>query len=202
MKSMTKIGVVFLLAAFAASVSYGEQARGVAGVDVVVKQNPSKRAMTDSRGNFAFDALPAGSYTLTFRSAKAKDTKTPTTTDKVTIATSYSIKIDGTKRSVNQSGLTSDSLLAGVDIRVEVGAGAKVRGQVAAGALKKMVWIPKEPGSNIPGHWAEAGTSAASASNSQTHTRDDMREMMSRGNPNMIDPKATGPTGATQTSGR
>lgn len=188
MKSMTKVGVVVLFAAFATSASYGgEQTRGVAGVDVVVKQNPGKRAVTDARGNFAFDALAPGSYVLSFRSRKAQDTKTATT-DKVTVATSYSIKIDGTKRSVNQSGLTSDKLLAGVDIRVEVAAGSKVRGQVAAGALKKMVWVPREPGSNIPGHWAEAGTVPHSASNATTHTRDDMREMMSRGNANMTDP--------------
>lgn len=188
MKSMTKIGVVFLVAAFAASASYGgEQARGVAGVDVVVKQNPSKRAVTDARGSFAFDALAPGSYILSFRSRKARDTKT-TTTDKVTVATSYSIKIDGTKRSVTKSGLTSDKLLAGVDVRVEVGAGAKIRGQVSAGAVKKMVWIPGETGSNIPGHWAEAGSAEARRFGSTTHTPQDMGEMMPRGNPNMLDP--------------
>jgi hypothetical protein len=204
MKSIT-LGVVFLFATFAASAIYGaEQTRGVAGVDVIVKQNPSKRATTDARGTFAFEGLAPGSYTLTFRSAKAQDSKAATTPDKVTIATSYSIKIDGTKRSVNQSGLTSDKLLAGVDIPVAVGAGAKVRGQVAAGALKKMVWIPKEPGSNIPGHWAEADSAEAKATRgvTVTHSREDMQNVMNRNNPNMMDPKATGPTGLPQISGR
>jgi hypothetical protein len=191
MKSITKVGVVFLFAVFAVAAGYGaEQTRGVAGVDVVVKQNPSKRAVTDARGNFAFDALAPGSYILSFRSRKAQDTKV-TTTDKVAVATSFSIKIDGTKRSVNQSGLTNDKMMSGVDIRVEVGPGAKIRGQVAAGAVKRMVWIPKEPGSNIPGRWVEAGSGPHSASNAQTYTRDDMREMMSRGNANMTDPMDT-----------
>lgn len=195
MKNMTR-AILCLLVACATSVSYGGQPpRGVAGVDVVVKQNPSKRAVTDARGNFAFDGLAPGSYTLSFRARKAANTKTATT-DKVTVATSYSIKIDGVKRSVTQSGLTSDKLLAGVDLRIDVGSGAKVRGQVAAGALKKMVWIPKEIGSNIPGYWAEEGSAAASKSNAQVQSQDDMPEAMNRANPNMTDPREAGP-GAT-----
>jgi len=196
MKPMTKVGVAFLFAALAASSSFGgAQARGVAGVDVVVKQNPSKRAVTDAGGNFAFDALAPGSYVMSFRARKAQDAKSANT-DKVTVATSYSIKVDGTKRSVNQTGLTNDKLLAGVDISVEVGAGAKVRGQVSAGGSKKMVWIPKETGSNLPGHWAEADSAEARRFGSTTHTAEDIREMMPRGNPNMIDPLSRrGPAG-------
>lgn len=160
MKSMTR-GIVFLLVACATSVSYGGQPpRGVAGVDVFVKQNPSKRTMTDARGNFAFDGLAPGTYALTFRARKAKDSNTQTS-DKVTVATTYSIKVDGGKRVVNQSGLTTDNLLGGLNIIVDVAPGAKVRGQVAAGALKNMVWIPQEPGSHIPGHWAEEGSAEA-----------------------------------------
>jgi hypothetical protein len=198
MKNMTR-GILFLLVACATSVSYGGQPpRGVAGVDVVVKQNPSKRAVTDARGNFALGGLAPGAYTLSFRARKAANTKT-TTTDKVIVGTSYSVKIEGGKRSITQSGLTGDKLLAGIDFKIEVGSGAKVRGQVAAGALKKMVWIPKEPGSNIPGYWAEEGTAAASRSNAQVHSQDDMREAMNRANPNMTDPREGG---VPATSGR
>ena len=198
MKNMTR-GVLFVLVACAASVGYGGQPpRGVAGVDVVVKQNPSKRAVTDARGNFALDGLAPGPYTLSFRAPKAANAKT-TTTDKVIVGTSYSIKVDGVKRSVAQSGLTGDKLLAGIEFKIDVGSGAKVRGQVAAGALKKMVWIPKEPGSNIPGYWAEEGSVAASRSNTQVHSMDDMREAMNRGNPNMTDPREGG---VPATSGR
>jgi hypothetical protein len=186
MKKMT-CGILVVLVAFATSVVYGGQpAAGVAGVDVFVKQMPKKRTVTDARGNFALDGLAPGSYTLTFRSAKAKNTKTEKITDKVIVATSYSIKIDGTQKSVNQSGLTNDKLLAGVEIPVAVGAGAKVRGQVAAGALKKMVWIPKKIGSNIAGHWAEEGTEAAG--NTETYTRESMQDAMSRWSPNRTDP--------------
>jgi hypothetical protein len=30
-------------------------------------------------------------------------------------------------------------------------------------ALKNMVWIPKEPGTNIPGRWVEEGSAEAKA---------------------------------------
>jgi hypothetical protein len=162
MKHMT-CGVVSLLVALATPVICGgEPAGGVAGVDVVVKQRPSDRKVTDARGNFAMDALAAGSYTLTFRARKAEDLHR-STSDKVIVATLYSIKIDGTKRAVNKGGLTTNDLLAGYDVDVAVGPGGRIRGQVAAGASKKMVWIPKEPGSNLPGHWVEEGSVEARA---------------------------------------
>lgn len=110
--------------------------------------------MTNTRGVFGFEGLAPGSYTLTFRARKAQDSKTAKG-DEVTVATSYSIKIDGTKRPVTTTNLTSNNLIAGVDVPIQVGPNAKVRGQVAAAGLKKMVWIPQEPGSHIPGHWAE-----------------------------------------------
>ena len=185
MKSMNR-GIVFLLVAFATSVIYGGQPpapRGVHGVDVVVKQNPSKRTVTDTRGNFAFDGLAPGTYALTFRARKAKDTKTQKS-DEVTVATSYSIKIDGGKRVVNQSGLTSDNLLGGLNIIVEVGSGAKLSGQVAAGELKKMVWMPQEPGSHIPGRWVPADSPEAKRafkSNAYGQSGDGLRRWMDRG---------------------
>ena len=204
MKNMTR-ALLSLLVASAATVTYGGQPpRGVAGVDVVVKQNPSKRAVTDARGNFAFDGLAPGAYTISFRARKAANTKAATT-DKVIIGTSYSVKIEGAKRSVVQSGLTGDKLLAGVDVRVEVGSGAKIRGQVAAGALKRMVWIPKEPGSHIPGYWAEEGSAAASRSNTQVMGQDELREAFNRANPNMTDPGGQfdpARSSLTQSSGR
>lgn len=162
MKHMTR-GIVFLLVALATPVIYGgEPARGVAGIDVIVKQRPSDRAVTDARGNFAIEALAAGSYTVTFRARKAADLH-HSTSEKVIVATSYSIKIDGTKRVVNKSGLTSDDLVAGVDVDVDLGPGARIRGQVAAAASKNMIWISKEHGSNLPGRWVEEGSVEAKA---------------------------------------
>jgi hypothetical protein len=159
---------LFCTVAFATSVIYGSQeASGVYGVDVVVKQKPGKHAVTDPNGNFALEALPPGSCTLSFRARRAKDLAVwnRLTSDKVTVATSYSIKIEGTKSPVNRNGLTSDKLLAGVDIAVEVGSGAKVRGQVLPAGSRKMVWVAHRTGSNMPGHWAEEGSEEASPHN-------------------------------------
>ena len=178
MKNMTR-GLLLLSVLFAMPAVYGEAPKGVAGVDVLVKQNPSKRTVTDARGNFSLEGLPAGSYTLTIRPQKAKDTKTASTA-KVIVATSYLIKIEGTKRAVNKSGLTSDTLLAGVDVPVELGAGAKVRGQVLAGGLKKMVWIAAEVGSHMPGHWVDPDSKEAAARNTVTISGNDVRNNLQR----------------------
>jgi hypothetical protein len=160
MKNMTR-GIVFLLAALAAPVICGGQPdSGVAEVDVVVKQSPHKRRITDERGSFSFEGLAPGSYTLTFRARKA-DLLPETTKSEVIVATGYSIKVEGTKRSVNQRGLTTDKLIAGVDIPVEVGPGAKILGQVLAHGPKRMVWIAPEVGSQMPGHWADADSKEA-----------------------------------------
>jgi hypothetical protein len=195
MKNMIR-GILLLSVFCAMPVVYGGQApTGVAGVVVVVKQNPTKRAVTDARGNFSLEGLPAGSYTLSFRPQKAGDTKTASTT-KVTVATSYSIKVEGTKRPVNQT-LTSDKLLAGVDVPVEVGAGAKVGGQVLAGALKKMIWIAAEIGSHMPGHWVEADSKEASALNRVRVSNDDFRNNMQRA----PDPHQEGAGGNIRDSG-
>lgn len=177
MKNMIR-GILLLSVLFALPVAYGQAPKGVAGVSVVVKQNPAKRAVTDARGNFSLEGLPAGSYTLTIHPQKAQDTKTASTT-KATVATSYSIKVEGTKRPVSQT-LTSDKLLAGVDVPVEVGAGAKVRGQVLAGGLKKMVWIAAETGSHMPGHWVDADSKEAAAHNTVRVSNDDFRNSLQR----------------------
>jgi microcystin-dependent protein len=172
MKHMTR-GILLLSVLFAMPVVYGAPPQGVAGVGVVVKQNPTKRTVTDARGNFSLAGLPAGSHILTIRPQRANDTKTASTT-KATVATSYSIKVEGTKRPVSQT-LTSNKLLAGVDIPVEVGAGAKVRGQVLAGGLQKMVWIAAEIGSHMSGHWVAADSKEASAHNSYRVSDNDLR---------------------------
>jgi hypothetical protein len=186
MKKIT-LGIAVIAAALVSTPLHGAEApRGVAGVDVFVKQNPSKRATTNANGTFAFDGLPAGAYTLTFRARKAQDTKNKPD-NKVTVATSYAIRIDGTKR-VMRSGLTSDNLVGGFELRVE-GAGSKIRGQVTADALKKMVWIAQEPGSHIPGRWVPADSpDAERRSNTQTLSKEDLMNTLHRGNPNMTDP--------------
>ncbi len=92
MKNMTG-GILFCVVAFATSDIFGSQEDpGVAGVDVVVKQMPNKRDVTNSWG-LSLDPLPAGSYTLSFKARPAKEMR-GRTRDKVIVATMYSIKIE------------------------------------------------------------------------------------------------------------
>jgi hypothetical protein len=134
--------------------------RGVAGVEVTVKENPAKRIVTDSRGSFALQGLKPGSYTVIFKAQKAKDSKASTTGGPVTVAQTYSIKVEGTKKPVNLSAI-SDQLLKGLAVPVQVGAAAQIRGQVAATETQKMVWVAGELGSHIPGHWVPADSPEA-----------------------------------------
>ena len=187
-------GILLLTVLFGLPVVYGQTPKGVAGVTVTVKQNPTKRAVTDARGTFSFDGLSAGSYTLMIRAQKAQETKTVSTT-KAIIATSYSIKVEGISRPISQS-LTSDKLLAGVDLPVQLAAGAKIRGQVLAGGLKKMVWIAPEVGSHFPGHWVDADSKEAAAHNTNRLSNDDLRNNLQR----PIDPHQEGFNGPTNST--
>ena len=191
MKQMT-CGMIVVFACAASVVYGGHPAPGVAGVEVYIKQIPKKRCVTDAHGNFALDGLSPGSYTLGFRAREAKDLTRPAErrnpkleTDKVAVASSYSIKVEGTKRAVNQSGLTSDKLIAGITIPVEVGSGATLRGQVLATAAVKMVWI-KEPGSNLPGRWVPED-SAEAKTHRIVHSADDLQNL--KWNSNRTDPR-------------
>src|SRR5436190_3527342 len=109
-------GILLFSVLFGLPLAYGEAPKGVAGVTVTVKQNPAKHAVTDGRGAFAFEGLSAGSYTLRFGAQKAQDTKTVSTTQAV-VPTAYSVKVDGGTHPITQK-LTSDNLLAGVDLPV------------------------------------------------------------------------------------
>ena len=177
MKNLTR-GLLLLFVVFAMPDVFAQTPKGVAGVVVGVKQNPAKRTVTDASGKFSVEGLPAGSYTLTFRAQKAQDTKTVSTT-KAIIATSYSVKVEGGTRPITQK-LTSDNLLAGVDLPVQLGAGGKLHGQVVAGALKKMVWIAPEVGSHFPGHWVDADSKEAAAHNTNRVSGDDFRNSLQR----------------------
>jgi hypothetical protein len=176
MKHMMRVIVFLFVALPTPAIFGGETPHGIAGVDVIVKQRPRDSVVTDGRGNFAIEALAAGSYTLTFRARKAGDL-THSTSDKVIVATIYSIKIEGTKQPVLKGSLTTDQLLAGVDVEVDCGPGARIRGQVSAGASKNMVWLPKEPGSNIPGRWVEEGSPEAKAALHHNSNRMSVEEL-------------------------
>jgi carboxypeptidase family protein len=122
----------------------------VPAVSVTVKQKGKvvKQAQSDSDGNFVIGTLPRGDYSLEFRARRSDSFKQQT----------FSIGVDGIKQSGSQGGISGDSLIGGVAVNVEVASGSTVRGQIAIGQMKKLVWIPPMLGSNLPGRWAEEGS--------------------------------------------
>ncbi|MGZ4966339.1 MAG: carboxypeptidase regulatory-like domain-containing protein [Chthoniobacterales bacterium] len=151
--------ISFLLVTVASVFAADQPMRGVAGVEVRVKENPAKSAVTDAHGSFVLQGLSPGRYTLIFKSQAAKDSKAPST-GSVAVAQNYSIQVRGTKQAVNQSAL-ANQISAGVTVAVEVSAGAKISGVVGATHATNMVWIPPQPGTNFPGHWVPADSPEA-----------------------------------------
>ncbi|MEQ1354097.1 MAG: hypothetical protein ABLT11_08765 [Candidatus Acidiferrum sp.] len=127
-------------------------------IRVAVRERASGRLLeyrrTDSRGNFTLGSLPAGAYTLEFRSLKA-----PQLTGQ-----EFLLIIAGAKENGMLSGIPGSDLARGVAINIAVGADSRVSGQMgtAAKGPRKglLVWVPPDIGSHAAGHWADAGAGA------------------------------------------
>jgi hypothetical protein len=124
-------------------------------VDVILRYATGgkvlKRVQTDSTGHFTLGTFPGGTYILEFRAAKGSGVKDQR----------FAIQVDGIKAKGRQNGILAKYLLGGFGVDVETVAGAALQGQVTTGSLaqaKKMIWMPKEIGSNIPGRWVEEGS--------------------------------------------
>ena len=151
---------------FAASALYG--GLPLTGVNVAIRQPPTvkpiKQIVTVAKGNFAVDGLSPGKYAFAFRS--------PNLTEKTQ---KFFIAIAGAK--IKQDTISNQQLRNGIEVPVEVGA-SKIRGQV-----KRLLWIPAELGSRMPGRWVEedaAGVEARSR-NTGEMSKDTVREIQSRG---------------------
>ena len=82
----------------------------------------------------------------------------------------YAIVVSAGTKKVSAAGVAGEKFAkGGVALKVDVGANLNIAGQVAAetaGASKngkKMVWIPPQAGSHMPGHWVEEGSAEAVA---------------------------------------
>ena len=152
-----------------ASVAYAE---GVAPMDVTVSDPGGKvafRGKTDAAGVFATPNLAPGNYTVQFNAKGLK-------------AGHYAIVISAGKKKVTADQVIGDQFSkGGVAMKVDVGAGLKITGQVAlaGGAVKPgMVWIPKQLGSNLPAHWAPEGSAEAiQAKNAGSMSKEGVQKM-------------------------
>lgn len=146
----------------AASIAYG----GVPAVNVTVSDPSGKGAYngtTNASGVFATSNLKPGNYVVQFNS-KSGAMK----------GNHYAIVVSAGKKKVAASAVPGEKFAGGgVALKVDVGAGLKITGQVAAetkGAVKdgkKMVWVPPMLGSNMPGRWVEEGSAEHAASKSR-----------------------------------
>ena len=140
---------------------------GVPAMNVTVSDAGGKAAfkgVTDAKGSFATSKLQPGHYVVQVSSRGAVK------------GTMYTIVIGAGTKKVSASSIAAEKLSGGVALKLEVAsAGQNITGQVAeqpSGAVnkngKEMVWIPKQIGSNRPGHWAEKGSAEAMDAKTQS----------------------------------
>ena len=134
-----------------------------------------KQVKTDATGNFAMGTFPASIYMIEFRASSASEVKNQ----------SFAIDIDGTKSRGRAAGFPGRYIAAGLAIEVETVSGMPVSGLITPGSsrnTRKMIWLPQQIGSNLPGGWAEEGSSQAVAAFNWGHIRiESIRKMQDHG---------------------
>jgi hypothetical protein len=150
-------------------------------MDVTVSDAKGKLAFkgkTSAKGTFSTGKLAPGQYTVQFNAKKGADDNG-----------SYALVVSAGKKKVSAADVAGSKLAAGgVAMKVEVGNGLNISGQVAAGGGdavtegnskvkivkgKRYVWVTGGMGSNMGGRWVEEGSVSASnvtgVSNSSVH---------------------------------
>ncbi len=157
----------------------------VPSINVTVADGSGKTAYkgaTDSKGTFSTPKLQAGNYVVQFNSKSAPK------------GGQYAVVVSAGKKKVTASSVSAEKFAAGgVAMKIEVGAGLNVTGQVAEQKSnannapmghngKPMVWISKKLGSNIAAHWAESDSAEAKeALTSTSMSRQDLQNKQSQG---------------------
>lgn len=135
---------------------------GLPQLVVTVADSSGKSAFkgaTDASGTFATGTLKPGQYVVQFNA------KTNVT------AGEYALVVSAGRKKVTAGSIPAKKFEGGgVAMRIEVGSGLNITGQFMTGLDmkvgpdgKKMVWIPKQLGSNLPAHWAPADSAEAKA---------------------------------------
>jgi hypothetical protein len=178
MKIMMR-SAVFLIVFLAAGLAYGVLPK----VNVTVADSSGKAAYkgaTDGKGSFATGALKPGNYVVQFNSSSAPK------------GSHYAVVISAGKKKVTANAVAAEKLAAGgVAMKIDVGAGLNISGQVAAEDKssapmgkngKPMVWVAKKLGSNLPAHWVESDSAEAKEAMTTTNmSRQDLQNRQSQG---------------------
>lgn len=115
------------------------------------------KGATDSKGSFATGSLKPGRYVVQFN-AKRNDVE----------GNNYALVVSAGRKKVVADAVAGQKFAGGgVAMRIEVGGGGNIVGQVASDLRtmmkdgKLLVWIPQRIGSHLPAHWAEADSAEA-----------------------------------------
>jgi hypothetical protein len=164
--------IVMSLLLVAAAMVYG----GIPPLNVIVSDAAGKAAFkgaTNTSGTFSTAKLQPGNYVVQLNSSSAE-----------LKGKQYAVVVAAGKKKVSADVAGEKFAGGGVAMKVDVGAGLNITGQVAAqtGPVsksgKRMVWIPKKTGSSIPGHWVEEDSAEAKeAKSSPIMSRDRVQQI-------------------------
>jgi len=136
----------------------------------------SFKGQTDSKGVFSTGKLAPGNYTVTFNSDNA-----------ALKGKQYVLVVSAGAKKVSADCAGEKFARGGVAMKVDVGAGLNITGQVAAqtgptsSGGKKMVYITPAVGSNMPGRWvAEDSAEAKEAKVAGRLSKQDVTKMQDR----------------------
>jgi hypothetical protein len=159
----------------AATMAYA--AAAIPPMNVTVSDASGKAAYkggTNAAGGFATTKLTPGHYVvqLNAKSAAVKGNH-------------YAIVVSAGTKKVAANAVPGEKFTGGgVALKVDVGAGLNITGQVAEESKtamkngKKMVWIPPMTGSNMPGRWVDADSAEAKESRTRgTLSTDKLQSM-------------------------
>lgn len=179
---MIRSTVLFLLC-FGVSMAYG----GIPPMNVTVSDASGKAAYkgaTNSTGAFATTKLAPGSYVVQLNS------KSPAVK-----GNHYAVVVAAGKKKVAASAVAGEKFSGGgVALKVDVGNGLNITGQVAEESKtamkdgKKMIYIPPALGSNMPGRWVPEDSAEAKTAKTRTHlSRDNVERMQETSVPQVPD---------------
>jgi len=182
---MTKQLLTKLLTCLALTVLLSTAQAGIPAIKVIVSDASGKVAFkgaTHSDATFATSSLPPGEYVVQFQSTNA-----------ALKGNQYLLVVSAGKKKVIADAVAGEQLAGGgVAMKVNVGSGLRISGQVAneestiAKGLtkvrvvngKRYVWVPARIGSNLGPHWELEGV--APATNVTFITMDTMRKLQDR----------------------
>lgn len=150
---------------------------------VLVSDSSGKAAYkgaTDASGTFATGTLKPGNYVVQFNARRSADVK----------GSNFALVISAGTKKVTADSVAGEKFAGGgVAMRIELSSGQSIGGQVADAALvkvdengKRLVWIPKKLGSNLPGHWASENSADAKEAKTQTsYSRQNIQDRQNQG---------------------